>query len=129
MCAPMLIIEHSHTLAHVYVAMTPANAIAAVTDEGLWRRVRTLATLEFDRNRKSMSTIVSAASSSSGSGSDGMRLTRQAARQQSGQQLLVKGAAEFMLQRCSQVGRPAKIPTFVFDPCSLGVTCLIAMCS
>ncbi|KAK9865269.1 hypothetical protein WJX84_000813, partial [Apatococcus fuscideae] len=66
-------------------------------------RVRTLATLEFDRNRKSMSTIVSAASPTSSSGADNMRLTRQAARQQSGMQLLVKGAAEFMLQRCSHM--------------------------
>ncbi|KAK9855774.1 hypothetical protein WJX84_009444, partial [Apatococcus fuscideae] len=66
-------------------------------------RAKTLATLEFDRNRKSMSTIVSSEGPASSGGSNNMRVTRQAARGQSGTQLLVKGAAEFMLQRCSHV--------------------------
>ena len=62
-------------------------------------KARKLATLEFDRERKTMSVICTAPPASNGS------LGRMWARASKGQnQLLVKGAAECMLQRCTQVG-------------------------
>lgn len=59
-----------------------------------------LATLEFDRHRKSMSVICSVPASES------RRTTRGSVREQSNV-LLVKGAAECVLARCNKVSPSA----------------------
>lgn len=65
-------------------------------------RWRKLATLEFDRNRKSMSVIC--ASPSATPASSGVQ-TRRTVRASGGNVLLVKGAAESLLERSTQVQR------------------------
>ena len=63
-------------------------------------RVDNLATLEFDRNRKSMSVIVT----KNGSGQIHRPVTRRSTREHvTGNSLLVKGAAECILSRCNSV--------------------------
>ena len=62
-----------------------------------WCRYEKLATLEFDRDRKSMSVIAS-----TGAPADSGVRTRRSAAQPSNL-LLVKGAAECVLDRCTEV--------------------------
>ena len=75
-------------------------------------KARKLATLEFDRERKTMSVICTAPPAAS-NGS----LGRMWARSGKGHnQLLVKGAAECVLQRCTQVcGSVARIWSLALD--------------
>ena len=63
-------------------------------------RWRKLATLEFDRNRKSMSVICACPSATPAS--SGVQ-TRRTVRASGGNVLLVKGAAESLLERSTQV--------------------------
>ncbi|KAK9815793.1 hypothetical protein WJX72_009539 [[Myrmecia] bisecta] len=63
------------------------------------QRLRKLATLEFDRDRKSMSTIAAQTAPAASSG----RATRRSTRESGGNVLLVKGAAECVLARCTKV--------------------------
>lgn len=67
-------------------------------------RLKKLATLEFDRDRKSMSVLcapVGTAPVPAG------RVTRNSVKGQHGNVLFVKGASEVVLSRCSQVLSPA----------------------
>eukprot|EP00884_Botryococcus_braunii_P010612 jgi/Botrbrau1/19552/Bobra.0035s0044.1 len=62
-------------------------------------RLTKLATLEFDRDRKSMSVLCAPVGVAPPTG----RVTRNAVKGQPGNILFVKGASEFVLSRCSQV--------------------------
>ncbi|KAK9917696.1 hypothetical protein WJX75_007286 [Coccomyxa subellipsoidea] len=99
--AEKLGVPHAHQSAAIAAArQSDPDANADGVQRWYNAKWRKLATLEFDRNRKSMSVIC--ASPSATPASSGVQ-TRRTVRASGGNVLLVKGAAESLLERSTQV--------------------------